>query len=219
MSEISGSGHSHVRAARRVTVAGAAGALAFAASVGFVPWQVAVLAGWDAAAAIYIAWVWWGLRRKDAAITRRLATAEDSSRAAADIVLISASVANLGGVGLALLKSSRETGAVQAAIVAIAMLGVALSWVAVNTVYTLRYAHLYYADVPGGIVFNDDEPPTYADFAYLAFTIGMTYQVSDTALTSRRIRRAVLRHALLSYLFGVAVLAVTINFIAGLLSP
>lgn len=209
---------SHVSAARRVTVAGVAGALAFAVASLLVPWQVALLAGWDAAAAVYIGWVWWSLRRKDAVITRQLATAEDSSRAAADILLISASVANLVGVGIALLKASGETGTVQAGITAIAVLGVALSWVAVNTVFTLRYAHMYYRDVPGGIEFNDDDPPTYAEFAYLAFTVGMTYQVSDTVVTSRSIRRTLLRHALLSYVFGVAVLAVTINFIGGLLT-
>jgi uncharacterized membrane protein len=210
---------SHVSAARRVTIAGAAGGLAFVLTWALVPWQVALLAGWDAAAALYVAWVWLSLRHKDAEVTRELATSEDSSRTAADFMLISASVANLVGVGFALLEASTKSGAVQAVITAIALLGVALSWIAVNTVFALRYAHLYYGDVPGGISFNDDDPPTYAEFAYLAFTIGMTYQVSDTAVTARPIRRSVLRHALLSYLFGVFVLAVTINFVAGLLSP
>jgi uncharacterized membrane protein len=209
----------HVSAARRVTIAGAAGALAFALTWVLVPWQVALLAGWDAAAALYVAWIWLSLRHKDAEVTRELATSEDSSRTAADFMLISASVANLIGVGFALLEASSKSGAVQAVITAIALLGVALSWIAVNTVFALRYAHLYYGDVPGGISFNDDDPPTYAEFAYFAFTIGMTYQVSDTAVTARPIRRSVLRHALLSYLFGVFVLAVTINFVAGLLTP
>jgi len=210
---------SHVSAARRVTIAGAAGAVAFALTWVLVPWQVALLAGWDAAAALYVAWVWLSLRHKDAEVTRELATSEDSSRTAADFMLISASVANLIGVGFALLEASSKSGAVQAVITAIALLGVALSWIAVNTVFALRYAHLYYGDVPGGISFNDDDPPTYAELAYLALTIGMTYQVSDTAVTARPIRRSVLRHALLSYLFGVFVLAVTINFLAGLLTP
>lgn len=210
---------SHVSAARRVTIAGVAGGLAFVLTWALVPWQVALLAGWDAAAALYVAWVWLSLRHMDAEVTRELATSEDSSRTAADFMLISASVANLIGVGFALLEASSKSGAVQAAITAIALLGVALSWIAVNTVFALRYAHLYYGDVPGGISFNDDDPPTYAEFVYLAFTIGMTYQVSDTAVTARPIRRSVLRHALLSYLFGVFVLAVTINFVAGLLTP
>jgi uncharacterized membrane protein len=210
---------SHVSAARRVTIAGATGVLAFTLTWVLVPWQVALLAGWDAAAALYIAWIWLSLRHKDAEVTKELATSEDSSRTAADFMLICASVANLVGVGFALLEASSKSGAVQAVITAIALLGVALSWIAVNTVFALRYAHLYYGDVPGGISFNDDDPPTYAEFAYLAFTIGMTYQVSDTAVTARAIRRSVLRHALLSYLFGVFVLAVTINFVAGLLTP
>ena len=76
-----------------------------------------------------------------------------------------------------------------------------------------------YYDLPvGGIDYNDDDPPDYRDFAYLALTIGMTYQVSDTDLTARPIRRAALRHALLSFLFGSVIVAVTINIVASLLN-
>ena len=84
-----------------------------------------------------------------------------------------------------------------------------------STVYTLRYGELYYVD-DGGIDFNQDEPPTYRDFAYLAFTIGMTYQVSDTNITDPRLRAAVLRHGLLSFVFGTAIIATMINVVAGL---
>jgi uncharacterized membrane protein len=83
-------------------------------------------------------------------------------------------------------------------------------------VFTLRYARTYYAE-GGGIDFNGDRPPDYRDFGYVAFTIGMTYQVSDTDLTSNSLRRTALRHALLSYLFGIVVVAITINVVAGLL--
>jgi len=81
----------------------------------------------------------------------------------------------------------------------------------------LRYAHLFYLD-GGGIDFHSEEFPHYRDFAYVAFTLGMTYQVSDTNLTSKRIRSTALRHALISYVFGIAVIAVTINVVAGLLN-
>jgi len=91
-----------------------------------------------------------------------------------------------------------------------------LSWAVVHTVYTLRYAAAYYGEPAGGIGFNGGEPPSYRDFAYLAFTIGMTFQVSDTALQTTALRRTALRHALLSYLFGTGILAVTINLVAGL---
>jgi uncharacterized membrane protein len=93
-----------------------------------------------------------------------------------------------------------------------------LSWTVVNTVYTLRNAHLYFGST-AGIAFGDSaEParPNYRDFAYVAFTIGMTYQVSDTAIRDPRIRRTVLTHALLSYVFGVVIVAGAINLIAGL---
>jgi uncharacterized membrane protein len=88
----------------------------------------------------------------------------------------------------------------------------------VHTVFMLRYAQLYYAGEQGGIDFNQADPPTYTDFAYLAFTIGMTFQVSDTPLRSKVIRRTALRHALLSYLFGTGILATTINLVASLSS-
>jgi uncharacterized membrane protein len=80
----------------------------------------------------------------------------------------------------------------------------------------LRYAKLYYVDDNGGVSFNQDEPPQYTDFAYLAFTLGATFQVSDTNLEKHNIRVTVLRHALLSYLFGSVILAATVNLVAGL---
>ena len=85
-----------------------------------------------------------------------------------------------------------------------------------HTVYTLQYARLYYSDEPGGIDFNQAAPPRYADFAYLSLTMGMTFQVSDTDLQTSTIRATALRQALLSYLFGVVIVATTINLIASL---
>ena len=71
---------------------------------------------------------------------------------------------------------------------------------------------------PGAVDFNEKDPPAYLDFAYLAFTIGMTFQVSDTNLTTKAIRRIALRHALMSYLFGAVIVALMINVVASLLS-
>ena len=91
-----------------------------------------------------------------------------------------------------------------------AVLTVVLSWTVMNTVYTLRYADQYFQSKPGGIAFGTEDgqqQPGYRDFAYLAFTIGMTYQVSDTTLRDPQIRRTVLAHAILSYLFGVVIVA------------
>jgi uncharacterized membrane protein len=88
----------------------------------------------------------------------------------------------------------------------------------VHTIFTLRYARLYYYGADGGIDFNQSEPPDYGDFAYVAFSIGMTFQVSDTSLSGREMRRTALKHSLLSYLFGTGVLATTINLVASISS-
>lgn len=113
--------------------------------------------------------------RMDGSATAQHAALEDVSRPTADLILILASVASLVGVGLSLLEASNKGGLAKAGITAIASASVILSWATVHTVFTLRYARLFYAG-GGGIDFNEDRAPTYGDFAYVAFTIGMTYQ-------------------------------------------
>lgn len=195
----------------------AAGLVAAAAMVRWVPWQAALLAGWDVTAAVFVAVVWPHVWHLDAALTRALARREDNSRVAADLVLLGASVASLVGVAFVLRLAAGSHGAAYPLLTAVAVLSVVMSWAAVHTVYTLRYARLYYAQ-DGGIDFHDDQQPDFGDFAYMALTLGMTFQVSDTDIVARTIRREALRHALLSYLFGVVVVGMTINVIASLLS-
>jgi uncharacterized membrane protein len=179
-----------------------------------VGWRFAIV-GWVIAAGSYVLWTQLMISGMDAEQTCRWATREDPTRWVADAVILSASVASLGGVGYLVVAGSRSgTGAIEAAVVGI--LTVAASWFAVHTLFTVHYARLYYSDDPGGIDFHDPNPPRFRDFAYLAFTVGMTYQVSDTEIGVTSIRATVLRHALLSYLLGAVVLAVTINLIAGL---
>lgn len=178
--------------------------------------DVAVLSGWDVAAAVFAVWTWravWGL---DQAASGRKAEEEDPTQGLADLVLLSSAVISLGAVGVVLATAQGGKGASMIASLAIAAVSVVASWTVVHTVYALKYARLYYAGKDGGIDFHGDHPPTYQDFAYLAFTIGMTFQVSDTEINSRVIRATVLRQALLAYLFGAVILAATINLLAGL---
>ena len=101
--------------------------------------------------------------------------------------------------------------------VALALFSVLLSWTTVHSNFTTRYARIYYSGPDGGIDFKSDIKPKYSDFAYVAFTLGMTYQVSDTDLQSpRRCAPRSLRHALISYVFGAVIIAATINLVAGL---
>ena len=181
-------------------------------------WPFAPAAGWIVAAVAYLTWTWLIVGRLDAVQTARHATRygeDDSTPWIIDLTVLMASVASLGGVGY--LLAAESTGGVSAAV--IGALSVAAAWVTVHTVYMLRYARLYYTGDEGGIDFNESEGyrPDYGDFAYLAFTLGMTYQVSDTDLTDRQIRMAALRHALLSFLLGAIVLAIVINLGASLI--
>ncbi|MGD9796306.1 MAG: DUF1345 domain-containing protein [Acidimicrobiia bacterium] len=180
-------------------------------------WPMALLGGWDIAAAVLVAWVWLSIGRLDASETHEVATREDNSRVASSLFLVSAAVSSLGGAGLVLDRARDVSGGSKALHLAVAATSVVLSWTVVQTVFALRYAHEYYTPPIGGIDFGDDEQPSYQDFAYVSFTVGMTFQVSDTAVQSTRIRRTVLRHALLAYLFGAVILAVTVNVIASIL--
>ncbi|WP_411700039.1 DUF1345 domain-containing protein [Conyzicola sp.] len=204
----------HVTAARFAEML-AVGVLAGLAAGAAGWWEYAPTVGWAAAALTYSSRVWLHVGTFDAAATREHASREDPERAVTDVLILMISVASLFAVGFVLVQASMAHGAEQVARAALAVASVALSWILLHTLYALRYARLYYAN-SGGISFNQDEPPRYTDFAYLAFTLGMTYQVSDTNIGRSDIRRAALGHALLSFLFGSFVLATTINLIAGL---
>jgi uncharacterized membrane protein len=204
-------------AARRV-VAGAAGGCA-AAAVALADgasWSVAALCGSDVAALVFIVCVWISVGRADPAATSRLARTEDASPIAAESVLIGAGAASLVAVAFTLSQAGEAPAPARGLLTALAIVSVALAWTSVHTVHLLRYARLYYSEPEGGIDFGG-EAPDYRDIAYLALTIGMTFQVSDTALTAKRVRRVALHHALLSYLFGAVILAILVNSVAGLL--
>lgn len=194
----------------------AAGGSAAAFGVGLLgSWAYAPAMGWAAASLIYLIWVWSVIGRLDASGTSAHALREDPGRIASDLLVLAATVASFGGVALILLDAGSAEGGTKAAIIGLALAGVVLSWLLVHTLFTLRYATLFYRD-KDGVDFNKGGPPRYADFAYLSFTIGMTFQVSDTDLTTDAIRYAALRQALLSYVLGAIVLATAINLVAGL---
>jgi uncharacterized membrane protein len=206
-------------ALRRTVIVGSIGLIVAVVLLWFVPWGMAVVAGWDAAALAFLISVWPIIIRADSSGAAELARREDETRGSATVLLLGASVASLLGVGFALTLAGRHIGLLQVGLIAAAVLTVVLSWTVVNTVFTLRYADQHFASGRAGIDFgaSDAEEPTYRDFAYVAFTIGMCYQVSDTTLRNRRIRRTVLSHALLSYVFGAAIVGGSVNLIAGLI--
>jgi uncharacterized membrane protein len=209
--------HSTGTAATRFSMAAAAGVVAGALVALPGSWQIGTLAGWDVAAGVYVAWTWASIWHRDPAATARLALREDPGRPVADALLLVASVASVLAVALAISAGRAGGSGTRDLHAALAVVSVALSWTVVQTVFTAHYARLYYTHPAGGIDFNQETPPRYADFAYLAFTVGMTFQVSDTDLQTAALRAAVLRQALLSYLLGAVILATIINLVAGLL--
>jgi uncharacterized membrane protein len=201
----------------RVTCALLGGAVIGAIVSLFTVPSASVLVGWDAAVVIYLVWVWSSVWRLDPGVTAQFAKREDPSTAVAELMVVGAGTALLVAVGFALAKAGQVAGAMKAFLIALGLLSVVLSWTVVHTVYMLRYARAYYGEPVGGIEFNEEEPPTYTDFAYFSFTVGMTFQVADTNITSKAIRRVTLQHALLSYLFGAVLLGLVINVVATLL--
>jgi uncharacterized membrane protein len=211
----------HAPAMRRAVAVLSIGLTAAVILAAFVAWELAVLGGWDAAALTFLVTVWPIIARADGFHTEHLATREDEARSTASLLLISASTASLFGVGFALKLAGQTSGEQQVRLICVTVLTVVLSWTVINTLFTLRYAHLHFASAAAGIDFEDvarADQPDYRDFAYVAFTIGMCYQVSDTTVRNPRIRRTVLSHALLSYVFGVVIVAGSVSLIAGLVA-
>jgi uncharacterized membrane protein len=181
-----------------------------------IGWGYAPVVGWCAAALTFCFMTWAHVRHRDADQTAEMAARDDPSPTTTDLLLLLANVASLAAVGYVLVQANSAHGSRQALLAALAVASVAISWALIHILYMLRYAVLYYSGSIGGIDFNQKDPPRFADFAYLAFTLGMTYQVSDTNLQSAQIRAAALRHGLLSFVFGSMILATTVNLVAGL---
>jgi uncharacterized membrane protein len=199
---------------RLLTTALLVGALAGAVAAVAVAPALSVPAGWSAAASVVLVRVWQVSWPQDADGTQRLAEQEGRTRAT-DTAVLASCVASLAAVVVALVRSSRQD-AVAVAAVILGVLVAALSWALSNTVFALKYARIYYDGEEGGVDFKADRRPTYCDFAYLAFTVGMSFAVPETEPTSTRVRKVALGHALLSYLFGTVVVAVAVNLVTNL---
>jgi uncharacterized membrane protein len=205
-------------AGKRLVVALIVGIIVGVACVLFGAATFAVLGSWDAIILTYGVWTWVSIRRMNPAETKSHAVSENPGRVVADILLILASVASIVAVIIMLVLASNSSGVTKAVEIALGLTSIILSWAVVHITYMLKYARLYYGQKEGGMEFNEKDSPQYSDFAYLAFTLGMTFQVSDTELQTKEIRATALKHAMLSYLFGTVIIATTINTLASISS-
>lgn len=204
--------HRQLRLLGMVVFGAAAGAITGV----FGAWVYAPAAAWTVAALMYNLWVWLTIAPMDHVRTAAHAQEEDPGRNTSDLLILLAALGSLAAVVLVMVGSKDVAGSGRFLLALLALTCTAMSWLLVHTLFTLRYAEIYYAGQPGGISFNQDEPPQYTDIAYMAFSVGMTYQVSDTNITTRTMRSAALRHSLLAFVFGTGILATTINLVVSL---
>ena len=174
-----------------------------------------VLAGIAGGATLFVVTGWIVLWPLDAERTRHTVQREDFRPVAMELIVVGTALAGLVGIVLLLLLTGSGSGPAAAALAAG---GVFMVWAGLHLMYATRYAHLYYESPEGGIDFNAKDPPTYRDFIYFSYNLGMTYQVSDTSVASTSIRAIVLRHCLLSYVFGTVILATTVNLVVGIVA-
>ncbi|MEU7293659.1 DUF1345 domain-containing protein [Streptomyces exfoliatus] len=173
-----------------------------------------VLAGIATAETIFVVTGWLVLCPMDAVDTRRNVRREEFRPVAEELAVVGAALCGLVAI-VALLLVGRD---LSHAAAATALCGVFMAWAALHLMYATRYASIYYASPGGGIDFNSEERPRYVDFLYFSYNLGMTYQVSDTNVSTSALRAVVLRHCLLSYVFGASILATTINLVAGIVT-
>ncbi|RZA02229.1 MAG: DUF1345 domain-containing protein [Sphingobacteriaceae bacterium] len=184
---------------------------------------VTILMSWIAFAVVVLIMDWIIILTSHPKEVRKIVSLEDSSRTLIFLFVIVAAVISLGAILLLLQSTKGQSTDGVAFPVILSLTSVVVSWWLVHTIFTLRYAHLYYgtdkaAGKPNqGLNFPGNDDPDYLDFVYFSFVIGMTFQVSDVEITLRPIRRLALFHSIISFVFNTAIVALSINVVAGLM--
>ncbi len=169
----------------------------------------------------FLALAWWMMNEATPQKMFRRSQRQDESRLAILTLVVTAACASLLAIGF-MLKDSKGKQLPMSLLtlhITLAVITIVGSWLLIHTMFALHYAHLYYCQDKGtaeGLDFPNEKQPDYWDFLYFSFVIGMTSQVSDVEVTSRSLRRLGLVHGVLSFFFNTAILAMSINIIAGL---
>jgi uncharacterized membrane protein len=215
----------HQDARHRLVLGVAAGVVVFFAARESLRLWSAAIAAWNTFAGVILLLDWLIIWTTPQHKIRERAQQEDLSRLLIFIFVVVASCAALFAVGFLIRAHKDQSGGHFAVHLLLTLSTVISSWALLHTVYSLRYAHAYYGDSDepdvhqhaGGLMFPGDRPPNYFDFAYFSFVVGMTCQVSDVQITSRRMRGITLIHSVLSFGFNTIILALLINTVSGLL--
>ena len=194
--------------------------VAFLAQPDSISWHTRIVASWDVGALAYLGLAWALIAKADAGVTRSHALSQDQSGYIIFLLVVGASCASIIAIGFVVGTIRDLPFWARAWHLTLTVLALVTSWLMIQTMFTFRYAHRYYAGPHGEaaaaapLIFPGGREPDYTDFAYYSFVVGMTSQVSDVAIASRSMRRLTMTHAILAFLFNIAVLALSINIIA-----
>lgn len=179
-----------------------------------------VMIGWDAFSLSLLIMTWITFFITSAKQIRIQSKVQDPNKSVIFIIILICTLASFLTV-LLLIVTKKQSDTKAAWELPIAVAAMIFSWLLIHTSFTLRYAHIFYGDHEtepnthaGGLEFPGDILPDYLDFAYYSFVLGMTFQVSDVEITSRRFRRMALLHGLISFVFDTIMIALTINILA-----
>ena len=196
-------------------VAGVAGWFA-AKRLGW-PGAAPELAAWVSGAVVFLGLSWALFLTADEARVRSRAALEDEKLPVLLLVILAAVLASLVGIVMAMIETKTGTSFEKGLVAALAGLTLVSSWLVLQTVFVIHYAHRHFGGAKNEVFgFSGDPPKSYMDFVYLSFCIGATFQVSDMTVNTTRLRNLITAHAAAAYFYNTAILALGINIIAGL---
>lgn len=188
---------------------------------------VAYMIGWIGFSGSMLLFAWFTILQKNPQRVAVVATEQDNSRVVVFLFAVTAAMVSLGAIVILLQNLPSYSKQGLSLHILLSVISVTCSWLLIHTLFTLRYAHLYYhyetsqhqedGQHRGGLSFPEEPEPDLLDFAYFSFVLGMTFQVSDVSISSQRIRRVVLLHSLLSFIYNTAIVAFSINILSGII--
>lgn len=174
-----------------------------------------LLVGWDVGVALYLVLAFWMIADSSAGQTHRQSFRQDEGDVAILVGTVVAATASIGAV-IAWIEAATRAETFAPASIAFLIVTILLSWAFIHTMFALHYAHEFYAvhgKKGGGLIFPHDPEPDYWDFVYLAFSIGTSFEVSDVAITSKRIRRTAMVQGIVSFFFNVTLIALSVGLV------
>jgi uncharacterized membrane protein len=190
-------------------------------------WRLRFIAAWDIGTSFALVALFIGLRKESPEDIKRRAKIQDAGKWTVLSLALVAATASLVVIASEMPLVKTATGIEQAVRVLFVIYTIVVSWAFINTLFAFHYAHDFYIDldlsapptspVSPGLIFPGGQSPTYGDFLYFSFTIGMTFQVSDVQIADAEIRRVALLHGISSFLYSTGILALAINLVAGLI--